>query len=85
MNYQLPNLPTALQQVTDIDISKDQQYLYDICHATEVGDVTESLAKKEPGPIIHSRWLTTANRILRLYVSSTSSSTELVLLTDYIL
>ena len=47
--------------------------------------MTESLANKEPGPLIHSRWLTTANRILRLYVSSTSPSTELVVLTDYVL
>ena len=34
---------------------------------------------------MHSRWLTTVNRIICLYVSSESSSKELVLLTDYVL
>jgi len=79
------NLPNVLQDITAINISKDQQYLYNICKAIEAGQVTESLAKKEPGPLVHSRWLTTANRILRLNVSSTSPSTELVLLSDYVL
>lgn len=79
------NLPSGLHDVADLAISKDQQYLYNICKAIEIGEVTDSLAKKEPGPLVHSRWLTTANRILRLYVASTSLSTELVLLTDYVL
>src|SRR5206468_1938185 len=38
------NIPTVLQDVSVIDISKDQQYLYNICTAIEVGEVTESLA-----------------------------------------
>ena len=44
------NLPNGLQNVYDIDISKDQQYLYNICKSKEVGGVTENLAKKEPSP-----------------------------------
>lgn len=55
------NLPkTLLQDATDIVISKDKQYLYDVCKTTEVGEVRENVTKKEPGPPIHSRWLTTA-------------------------
>ena len=79
------NLPNALHDVADLAISKDQQYLYNICKAIEIGAVTDSLTKKEPGPFFHSQWLTTANRILCLYVASTSLSTELVLLTVYVL
>jgi len=79
------NLPSVDHVITDIDISKNQQHLYNTSKAIEVGDVTETLANKQPGPLIHSRWLTTSNRILRLYVSSTSPSVELLLLSDYIL
>ena len=79
------NLPTVLEDVTDLDVSKDQRYLFNMIKAIEAGEVTETLAKKEPGTLIHSRWLTAANRILRLYVSSTSPSAELILLTDYVL
>ena len=79
------NLPTLVHDVTSMDVSKDQQYLYNIVKAIEVGDVSDGLAKKEPGPLRHSRWLTAANRILRLYVSTTSPSKELTLLADYVL
>lgn len=79
------NLPTVLQKVTNIDISKDQKYLFEMCRAIEAGELTQKLATKDPGPMVHSRWLTTANRILRLYVSSTSPSRELLLMTDYVL
>ena len=79
------NLPDKLKAAEIIDISKDQKYLHDFCRAIEAGHVTQQLANREPGPIVHSRWLTTANRILRLYVSAASPSAELLLLTDYIL
>ena len=74
-----------MQDASAIDISKDQTYLFDICKGIELGTVSDTLATKEPGPLIHSRWLTTANRILRLYVSAEQPSAELVLLTDYVL
>ena len=81
------NLPDKIKdvEVDSMDISKDQKYLYDFCRAIETGHVTEQLARREPGTIAHSRWLTTANRILRLYVSTVSPTAALLLLTDYIL
>ena len=79
------HLPQQLHDASTIDISKDQKYLFDICKGIELGIVSDSLARKEPGPVVHSRWLTTANRILRLYVSDKQPSAELVLLTDYVL
>ena len=33
----------------------------------------------------HARWLTTANRILRLYVSETSPSPQLIVIVNYIM
>lgn len=38
-----------------------------------------------PGTIHHARWLTTANRILRLYVSTSNPSNSLSILVDYIM
>lgn len=49
--------------------STDQQYLFDICFAILNGSVSKSLADRAPGAMSHARWLTTANRILRLYVT----------------
>lgn len=54
----------------ELDLSKDQNYLYEICQAVSNGFVSEMLARKHPGKACLSRWVTTASRILRLYVSS---------------
>ena len=54
----------------DIDPSTDQMYLYEICWLISSGIVPESLSKRHPGNISHARWLTTANRLLRLYVAT---------------
>lgn len=46
-------------------LSTDQQYLYKICHAIQSGIVNNSLANMKPGPMVFSRFLTTACRVLR--------------------
>ncbi|GBO00520.1 hypothetical protein AVEN_3739-1 [Araneus ventricosus] len=54
-------------QIPTIEISilnKDQQYLLDISMAMKSGNGKEDLAVRDPGPLSHSRWLTTANRTL---------------------
>ncbi|GBO30991.1 hypothetical protein AVEN_233812-1, partial [Araneus ventricosus] len=57
--------------IPDIDrnlLSKDQQYLLDISNALGIlGHCPEDLSNRDPGPLFHSRWLTAANRVLRLY------------------
>ncbi|CAH0564432.1 unnamed protein product [Brassicogethes aeneus] len=66
--------------VPDIDrnlLSKDQQYLLDISNAITLGHCPEDLANRDPGPLSHSRWLTAANRVLRLYISSSYPSENL--------
>lgn len=66
-------------------LSKDQQYLLDISLAIKSGSRAVDLAIREPGPISHSRWLTTANRVLRLYISVESPSEEHHILVRFIL
>ncbi|GBL98600.1 hypothetical protein AVEN_19667-1 [Araneus ventricosus] len=45
----------------------------------------EDLANRDPGPLFHSRWLTAANRILRLYTSSSYPSGNLKEIVGFIL
>ncbi|GBL99672.1 hypothetical protein AVEN_249723-1 [Araneus ventricosus] len=66
--------------IPDIDrnlLSKDQQYLLDISEAITLGNCPEDLANRDPGPLFHSRWLTAAKRVLRLYISSSDPSGNL--------
>ena len=51
------------------DLSTDQHYGYNIVCAIRNGVLPTRLALLEIGPVNHSRWLTTANRLLRLWVS----------------
>ena len=69
----------------DIELSTHQQYLYDICKVVASENCSIDLALKKPGPVCHSRWLTTANRLLRLYVSTESPSDNLVALATYVM
>lgn len=65
-------------------LSTDQKYLYEICQGISLGNVSTSLSQREPGKMAHSRWVTTANRILRLYVSTISPSENLKILAQYV-
>ena len=66
-------------------LSKDQKYLYDICMAVNNGAVPSTLASKEPGAMVHSRWLRMANRLLRLYVSTLNPPENLQIIAEYIM
>ena len=52
------------------DLSSDQRYLFEMYQAVSTGVCKPSLASRKPGVMAHSRWLTTASRALRVYVSS---------------
>jgi hypothetical protein len=67
-----------------VDLSTDQRYLYEICEAVSEGVCSVSLSRRDPGALSHSRWLTAANRILRLYVSTESPSDKLVTIVTFI-
>lgn len=66
------------------DLSCDQKYLYDIVTAIRTGVVSENLSDRKPGHLNHSRWLTFANRICRLYVATDKPSTNLCIITQFI-
>lgn len=62
------DFPSITPAIYD-DLSSDQKYLYAICQLV-LGYGDDKVLHLTPGPICHSRWLTTASRILRLYVST---------------
>lgn len=67
------------------NLSVDQQYLYQICHGIQAGNISAALSMKQPGPLVHSRFLTTANRTLRYYISQSHASGKLKTLANFII
>ena len=67
------------------DLSRDQKYLWEMCDAVSKGQCSLDLSKRNPGALNHSRWLTTANRLLRLYVACDEPSPNLKHLVTYIM
>lgn len=62
----------------------DQKYLYRMVRAINDGVCDEKLAGYKPGPVSTARWLTTASRILRLYISKKDPSQALRKLVEFI-
>lgn len=77
----LPVLPDEVLK----DLSTDQKYLYEICHAIQIGSCSSSLAMKNPGTLVHSRFLTTANAILRCYMSQEKPTMSHKLMVKFII
>src|SRR6218665_1135084 len=74
LTIHLPNfqLRKPLLQLSDDvvkDLSTNQAYGYRITQAIKTGELPADLALLKIGPVSHSRWLTTANRFCRIYVS----------------
>lgn len=78
-------ISSTLPDISFSDLGTDQKYLFDICQAIINGTCSESMSKRNPGRLNHSRWLTTANRILRLYVASENPSEELLVLATFVM
>lgn len=66
------------------DMSCDQVYLYSIVNAIRSGNISADLANTKIGPINHSRWITLASRICRLYVSCEKPNKNLYDFTQFI-
>ena len=79
---ELKNMPPAPEE---IEFSTDSKYLYDMAHAISSGVVPVDLANIKPGKIIHSRWLTKAARLLRLYVTTENPDKNLGILVEFII
>ena len=50
------------------DLSTDQKYLYQIVKMISTGNLDQDVLKQMIRPLNHSRWLTTARRLCRLWV-----------------
>ena len=87
-SVQIVNFTAVNVELPEVDsqsLSSDQQYLLDICNAVARGHCLPSLALMNPGKLCHERWLTTANRILQLYVASSEPSDNLRLIVEFIM
>ena len=79
--------PVESEEITlsESDLSNDQNYLLSMYLAVSRGYVDTSLSSRKPGKVVLSRWLTTACRILRLYVATLHPSDNLVEIVTYIM
>jgi hypothetical protein len=78
-------IPVSLPHyLENIELSTDQKYLWDICNAVSSGNCPKNLEMREPGSLNHARWLTCANRIIRLYLSSDPPSESLNTLAEFV-
>src|SRR6218665_1755822 len=66
-----------MSNVDPKELSTDQRYLMEICNSISIGECGVDLALRNPGCLNHSRWLTTASRIILLYVSDKKPSENL--------
>lgn len=84
-NFEAIKMGEMPENINDWEIRDDQKYLYDMVKAVDSGHCNEQLSSIKPGRLNLSRWLTTASRILRLYVTQTEASKELKTLTFFIM
>lgn len=66
-------------------LSTDVKYLYQIALAVSNGSCSINLANIKPGPVGHSRWITKASRLLRVYIATETPSQNLQILARYIM
>ena len=78
-------IESDMPSVDGVDLSTDQKYLHDICNAVRSGRCSDDLSKRGPGKMSHARWLTTANRVLRLYVATLNPTAELKQLSEFVI
>lgn len=76
------DMPSAFD---GLGLRDDQKYIYDIASAVCSGFCSPTLARRKPGDVNVARWLSTAARILRFYVSSSEPSIVLIQMVEYIM
>ena len=84
-SFKTVRLTEPLSNLDPEELSIDQQYLLEFCYSISNGDCSVDLASRNRGCLNHSRWLTTANRILRSYVSKSNPSDKLQTLVTFII
>lgn len=74
----VPGKVGLLPHDVEKDLSHEQRYFYQLCRTIQEGVLfVQGLEKREPGLLDNARWLTKANRILRLYISTPEPSRQL--------
>lgn len=58
-------------------LTSDQKYLLEAAQAVSIGSPPGGFDRRSPGKLNNARWLTKANRILRLYMRTQNPSIEL--------
>ena len=79
-----PDLPNIIYS----QLSTDQKYLYRICLAIKMSNISKDLSREKPSPINHARWITLAARCCRrLYIAKSKEcvSENLKLMVRYVL
>ena len=90
-NLQVVNFQPIPAEAIDVseeyfaDLSSDQKYLLEMYQAVSSGLCQQTLASLKPGKMTHSRWLTTASRALKLYISIEKPSCNFKLVVQYIM
>ncbi|GBM72133.1 hypothetical protein AVEN_210163-1 [Araneus ventricosus] len=79
------SIECELPGIDPTNLSCDQKYLLDICTTISFSVGSSDLEKRQPGMLNLARWLTTANRILKFYISTSNPSIELMTLVVFIL
>ena len=79
-----PNFPHCPPEVIN-KLNTDQRYMYKICKVIITGVVPEGFGDQRPGNMCHSRWLTTAARICRVYLSEENPTEKHQRLVSYII
>lgn len=88
LDFKIEAFEPISTELPDLNIdllSTDQIYLYQMCSAISSGTVPPNLAYRDPGKLAHSRWLTCANRILRLYIGTAKPTNNLKELATFIM
>ena len=67
------------------DFSSDQKYVLEMYRALSSGFCEPTLASRKPGKMAHSRWLTTASRALRVFVSTEKPASNFKQVEQYIM
>lgn len=78
-------MPSEMDDEALKKLSTDVHYLYQIAQAVSNGGCSIYLANIKPGPVGHSRWITRASRLLRVYIASENPSENLKVLARYIM
>lgn len=73
------------ENIDSWDLRADQKYLFEMVKAVDSGNCDSHVASMKPGLLNLSRWLTTASRTLRLYVTQTAPSEELTKLAFFVM